>query len=174
MKRLGARLACLSLSVALYAQGQCAGKIETPQSDRTILYRLHKHAQFVIAASLLAEERCQTPDVKEFGERLEKDYKVADLKVRALAGRLGVKFKDNKIGQPPDPRLTLLESAPIAEFDQRFVRAIARRHAAIIPAMEHQIGLLPKEGLIYDLLDQVLPVMREHYQTATTLGHAPK
>src|SRR4051812_29471207 len=74
-------------------QGDLAKKsrAETPLSDRTILFRLHQHCQFAAAAGQLAEERGNAPDIKEFGERLAKDYKVADLKVRALAARLTIR-----------------------------------------------------------------------------------
>jgi len=141
-------------------------------ADKEILARLHRHCLFETLAGEQAQKRGLAPDIKKFGERLEEDYKVADLKTRALAGRLGVKLNKQESAAAQARWRNI--KARGAAFDRRLVRSVVRGHEEIIPFLERQITLLPKDGPLFDLINQLLPTIYQHYQAAATLGGAPK
>lgn len=180
---MGVVMSGLWLAPTLRADAPVAvKKAEAPLPDEEILSRLHLTNQNEIHAGELAEQHGAAENVKQFGIRLQKDHKDADVKVRALAGRLGIKLRQESTPQNAADRAALaahqrhmaqLEALKGAAFDKKFIAVMARSHQSSVQALEHQRILLPKDSPVQDLLSQLLPTLRDHYQIATTLGGVP-
>jgi|GEM_PF-1846085 len=154
-----------------------------PLSDQEILSQLHLSNKTDIEAAQLSEERASTDDVLDFAHHLGKEHTVADLKVRALAGRLGIKLKealtpitddDKKIVARHESTMARLRSSKGREFEHILLRLVTREHATHIHLLERQLKLLPKDSPVYELVTQCLPELREQYQTASHLGGLPQ
>jgi putative membrane protein len=177
---LGVLISGLWFTPGLRAEAPAAvKKAEAPLPDEEILSRLHLTNQDEIHAGELAEQFGVAENVKQFGIRLQKDHKDADVMVRALAGRLGIKLRqaptpqtaaDKAVIATHQQRMAQLETLKGAAFDKKFISLMARSHQSSVQALEHQRILLPKDSPVQDLLTQLLPTLRDHYQIAATLG----
>jgi putative membrane protein len=130
----------------------------------TVLGKLHHADQREISMGKLAQKNARSREARSFGLTLVKDHTAADEHVVALA-------KDEKVNlevnTPPmsDADMNLLTDA---DFDASFARAMLDDHQRDITEAS-MARAATQDDKLRDLLDELLPVMRRHRDTAQTL-----
>jgi putative membrane protein len=162
----------------------------TPTPEVRILSILHAKNMEEVDAGKLAQQNGGSDGVKSYGDMLVRDHTDADDKVNQTAKDAGVtllsadevkqmlareKSSGGAPGTPPpkpaDP-LAELRNLKGAEFDRAFMDKMHAGHTELIQIVEASRSTL-KDQRVTDLIDKLMPVLREHQQKAgeTLPGH---
>lgn len=141
------------------------------------LERLHAANLNEIAMGKLAQQN-GTARVQDYGKMLERDHADADLKVKALAGKRGLKLAGQpadiadmmamhqmKAGRQMHGKLAALNGA---EFDKAFARMMVDDHRKDI-AMVKAWRASSKDAELSSLFDEMLPTLQQHQRAAEQL-----
>jgi putative membrane protein len=118
----------------------------------------------------LAEEKAQSPEVKQFGQRMVTDHSQADQELKAAA-------KQERLSVPS--RMTSEESTLYSrlskqsgkDFDRTYMQAMVSDHQkdVVLFRKEAQSGQDPK---LKNFAQTTLPTLQQHLQEAQTIDRA--
>jgi putative membrane protein len=110
----------------------------------------------------LAQEKAQSPAVKDFGKMLEQDHGEHLQKTRSKAQELGVNAPDAPSAKQKamHDKLSKLSGT---QFDEQFAQAMVADHKEDIRGYEKQAK---SKGPLADFAQQTLPTLQKHLQTA--------
>jgi len=116
----------------------------------------------------LAEQKSQSKDVKNFGERMVKDHKAADAKLKKIAGKANLNLPDQLDAEHMaiKQKLSGLQGAA---FDKEYVKAMAMGHDKAVALFEaaSQGSQMPAE--LKEFAASTLPTLKEHEEMAHSL-----
>lgn len=148
--------------------------------DVQVIAKVHHANQMEIKAGQLAAQQAQGERVRRYGDLLGRDHRNGDQKVQELAHEHGLE----NIPQPsPDTpaekeqaekqqqMMQKLQSADPAAFDREFTAAMIQAHQQAIKMLEEARGKVTA-GDLRDLLQDLVPILRQHLDIAQELNAA--
>ncbi len=171
------------------APPESSEKSRMPSEDR-ILNRIHLVNQLNIRAGELARQKGTTLEIRSFGSRLVRDHTAADQRVKRYAVAHNItllgpdKFAEAAEEHPSDlvtPRhrriqqrmQEVVEKLPTLEgpaFDREFLTIMERGHEMAVSSFRSAQDRLPGDSQLRELIAQLLPVLTNHYVTASRLA----
>jgi putative membrane protein len=140
----------------------------TPPTPAEVLTKLHQSNTHEIAMGKLAQKNGQSADIKKYGKTLVKDHGAADKKVMAFA-------KKEKLELPTttDMKADHADMGTGAAFDAKFAQEMLDDHkkdvAEVMSARDSTT-----DDKLKKLLDDLLPTLEQHRDTAQKLVDAQK
>lgn len=142
-------------------------------SDRSFVAEAMTGGLAEVEAGKMAAEKASDPQVKAYGEHLQKDHAAANMKLAQLASTKGITVSETIEGEA---RTKLDELAKLsgAEFDRGFMERFGvSAHEKTIALFEREA----KEGQDPDIrafAEQTLPSLRTHLETSQQLAQSVK
>jgi putative membrane protein len=155
----------LALALALTFPGLAAAA--DPPDTADVLGKLHQSNQKEIEMGKLAQKNGQSKDVKAYGKTLVKDHTTADKKVTSLAKKEKVKLTPASKEDHADM------AAKGPDFDKKFTSAMLEDHKKDVAEVKSARDATKDEKL-KGLLDDILPTLEKHEETAQKLVDAQK
>lgn len=158
----------LALTAIAFADSGPTGSLD----DATIVAIFDAANTADIETGLLAVERGQSPEVRQFGEMLARDHKAVRQQGRALAAKLGV------TPTPPSPdegaiahaeAMKRLRAAQPAQFDHAFLQHEVAFHKAVVDAVGSTLLPAIKNDEVRKLVTTVAPAFVAHMEAAKSL-----
>ena len=159
------------------------------QFEEATLAKLHLINHHEIEAGMLAVQRGQSEEVRNFGTTLAKDHEQLDKKLTAFAESQGITLPDvegtisssnaktqaelKKMQEQQQAHAQRLESISDDQFDREFVKAMANGHQQAVQMVSSAQGQA-KDTQFKGLLNDALPVIKQHLQTAQRLQREVK
>jgi putative membrane protein len=156
-------LSTLALVAALSIP--CVARAADPDTGE-VLGKLHQANQKEIEMGKVAEKNGQSKDVKAFGRMLIKDHTAADKKVTALA-------KKEKVELPAATKEDHSDMAKGADFDKKFATAMLDDHKKDV-ADAKSARDNTKDEQLKKLLDDIVPTLEKHQETAQKIADTQK
>jgi putative membrane protein len=126
--------------------------------------------QAEIAFAEAATQKSQNEEVKKFAEEIRKDHTDANQKLKPLAQKEGV-----AVNQPLDEKhqkkLTELQQASGADFDQQFAKGMLKGHAKEVGRYQRASTQL-QDPELKQFVQETLPTLRQHLQHAQEMAKA--
>lgn len=161
--------------------------IERPVSDVALelCRRMHVTNRFEMKAGRLAMNKGTTDRVRRLGERIMRDHRVADRKVRQLADSLDVSLPssdfdamaDRPAGELSGPRSQMVEilgrlaETDGAEFDQTYATAMRLSHRTAVDYVS-ATRLDVEMTSVREVAEDFLPILRQHQELAASVQQA--
>jgi predicted outer membrane protein len=172
------------IGAALLAVPAAAGSAEKTAEKGDRIIRLERTAQALgnvsaldklgIQAGDLAKEKGGTTDIRRFGDRLARDYRLAQQLVEADARRLGIDIrKPNR--EPGTARHFLvgqLEHRSGKSFDETFLNTAeqtSQQADELLAVMSGRVS----DDRTRSLFAELRPIVRQHEELATILQFQP-
>jgi putative membrane protein len=170
------------------ARGDAARVRESPRraeeeaarpAEARILSILRSKDREEVELGRLAQTAGESDEVKQFGERLERDHADHQRAVEALARSVGIDLMEPPVVEqmlarergesaPQDP-VAELHRLSGAKFDQAFATMMRDGHREVIEMVESAQGSV-RTVEVKDLLDRTLPTLREDERIAADLA----
>jgi putative membrane protein len=116
----------------------------------------------------MAAKNSQDQTVREFAERMVKDHRAADAKLKKIAGRQNLKLPDS-LDAEHEALKTKLSTLQGAAFDKEYAKAMAKGHDRAVALFEaaSQASQMPAE--LKEFAASTLPTLKEHDELAHSL-----
>jgi putative membrane protein len=147
-------------------------------AEARILSTLHAANQEEIAMGQLARERGVSNETRRYGDMLVTHHTDADSKVKQTADAAGVTISSPAAVKEWEARdnPSIKHTNDMAEmrnlsgdsFDREFAAKMAAGHRKVIQKVE-EARLQVQNARVKQLLDELLPTLRQHEQTALSL-----
>ncbi len=164
-----AAAASLSLTALAFAEGR---ETESALDDATIVAIFDAANTADIETGLLAAERGQSSEVRQFGEMLARDHRMVRQQGRDLAKKLGV------TPTPPSPdegaiahaeAMKQLLAVSRAQFDHAFLQHEVAFHKAVVDAVGSTLLPAIRNAEVRHLVTTVAPAFVAHREAARSL-----
>jgi len=140
------------------------------KQDRNFVRQAAVGGMAEVELGKLAQQKAQSADVKQFGQRMEQDHSAANQQLMSVASGKGVdmpKQLDREHRQLRDK----LAKANGAAFDREYMQAMVKDHKKDIKEFEKASGKV-KDADLKAWIDKTLPHLREHLAMAEKLPQA--
>ena len=116
----------------------------------------------------MAEQKSQNKDVKDFAQRMVKDHKAADAKLKKIAGKATLNLPDT-LDAEHQAVMQKLSGLKGEAFDKEYVKAMATGHDKAVALFEpaSQGSQMPSE--LKEFAASTLPTLKEHEAMAHSL-----
>lgn len=127
-----------------------------------------------IVPSQLALERAENPQVRDFAQRMAQEHTRLETQMQQLLQQKGVAPMHNafsyQLDQNLQPMMRELESASGAQFDMLYMDHQVASHMTTLHALETSLIPNARDAEMRAMLqNEVLPVVRQHYEEAMRL-----
>ncbi|MBX5438189.1 MAG: DUF4142 domain-containing protein [Thermoflavifilum sp.] len=130
--------------------------------------------QVDIAYARIALQKSHDPDIRNFAQTMQRDHQSVIKQATALVQKLHVTPKDNAVSQSLRTQEAKTSKALKAKtgkaFDQAYIQNEVSYHEAVINTVENVLIPEAQNGELKGLLQQVLPVLKEHLQHAQAIA----
>jgi len=154
----------MSNSSRTAAQGEKLAK-----QDKKFVHEAAIGGMAEVELGKLAQQKAQSADVKEFGQRMEQDHGAANQQLMAIASAKGIdmpKQLDRENKQLRDK----LAKADGAAFDREYMQAMVKDHKKDIKEFEKQ-AKSGKDADLKNFAQTTLPTLKQHLQMAQEIEH---
>ena len=138
---------------------------------QTQLEKIHADNQAEVQLGKLAEQNAQSPQVKQFGQKMQADHQRGDAKLTAMAETMGISLegKDFQKAQGEAAETSQkLESKAGAEFDKAYMSRMVKDHEGDIKTVKDaaQRAAKAKQPELAATLGQMATGMQTHLTLA--------
>jgi len=155
-----------ALAAALGAPAFAQNKMDN--NDASALKQLIQANLTEVAAGKAAQSKAQSPDVKDFAQKMVTDHGKMAEELKSLA-----KKKDVSAPQDADmkdmAKMKLMERKSGAEFDKEFMEHMVKDHEKDIQDAEN-IAAKAKDAEFKAAVQKAIPTMRQHLELAQRLS----
>jgi putative membrane protein len=116
----------------------------------------------------LGEQKAVSPEVKEFGRRMQADHGAHLEQVRSLAAKEDVTLP-KELDQKDRQNAEKLGKLNAHEFDRQYMSHMVKDHQEDIQKYEHA-QKQPVSADVKALIDQTLPILKEHHAMAENIA----
>jgi putative membrane protein len=165
LKRTILATVLLSLSAAPLAV-LAAGdpNVTVSHSDKSFVEKAAQGGVAEVQLGKLAAQKAQSPDVKKFGERMEKDHAAANQKLTTLASEKGVAAA-TEMDSSSKREYDKLSKLSGAEFDKEYMKAMVSDHKKDIKEFQSE-AKSGKDADIKNFAQSTLPTLEDHLKQA--------
>jgi putative membrane protein len=118
----------------------------------------------------LASEKAQNPELKQFGEQLERDHKQAQAKLDAIARKHDVVLPTSLDARCQE-EVSKLQGLSGREFDREFAKGAVQGHAMAIAKLEKESGQT-KDSDVAQYMKDMLSQVKRHQEKAREVAKA--
>lgn len=145
--------------------------------EAEVLSKMHQANQMEIKGGELAISKGSDPRVRNYGDLLVKDHKVADKMIQDLAAKQGIQLteampKNEQEQMQMDMQkqtMAELESLSGAEFDLKFAQFNKQAHDMAVQMTSSAANEL-KPGPVQMLVSRMVPILKQHDTLAEHLS----
>jgi len=120
----------------------------------------------------LAVAKAQTPEVKQFGQRIIDDHAAANTKLMKLAGQKGLQPK-RELEQSVQHEYNKLDKLSGTQFDREFMNYMVSDHQKDIKEFE-KVAKSAKDPDVKEFAESTLPTLQDHLTNAKSAQTAAK
>jgi putative membrane protein len=116
----------------------------------------------------MAAEKSKDKNVRDYAERMVKDHKAADAKLKKIAGKENLKLPES-LDAEHEALKTRLSGLQGEAFDKEYAKAMAKGHDKAVALFEaaSQAAQMPSE--LKEFAAATLPTLKEHDEMAHSL-----
>lgn len=167
-------LACLSLpGAAAQATGHEAGtasqaKTSSPTtSKRTFIRKAAEGGLAEVQLGELAQQKAESPQVKEFGQRMVTDHSKANDQLKQVAEKEGITVPE-KLSAKDEATKARLEKLSGAQFDRAYMATMVRDHTQDVSEFRTQANA-EKDSAVKNFAAETLPTLQDHLKEAKSI-----
>ena len=116
----------------------------------------------------LADQNGQSPEARQFGQRMVKDHSKANDQLKALATAANIPLPDAP-GPEDQAMQERLDKMQGDAFDRAYIRGQISAHQETVQLFEYEIGS-GQDSQIKNFASQTLPVLMEHLEMAQNIN----
>lgn len=139
--------------------------------EAKVLSKIHHTNEMEIKAGKLAMEKGYSEDVRDYGDRLMRDHRNADKKVKALAAQEDVVLvkpqpqteKEKKRAKQQKQTMQKLQSLGGEQFDEAFLKFMVQGHQNAINTLSKAHEKL-EDADVRELVGKLIPILEQHLQ----------
>jgi putative membrane protein len=161
-----AALALVALVAAAGAQAADSGK--TAKANEEFLREAAMGDMVEVRMGRLGQQKAVSPEVKEFGRRMEADHGAHLEQVRSLAAKENVTLPQ-ELDQKHRQDAEKLSKLSGHEFDRQYMNHMVKDHEEDIRKYE-RAQKQPVSAGVNALIDQTLPILKEHHAMAENIA----
>lgn len=167
-------LACLALpGAAAQATGYNAdtasqAKASSPTtSKRTFIRKAAEGGLAEVQLGELAQQKAESPQVKEFGQRMVTDHSKANDQLKQVAEKEGITVPE-KLSAKDEATKARLEKLSGAQFDRAYMAAMVRDHTQDVSEFRTQ-AKAEKDSAVKNFAAETLPTLQDHLKEAKSI-----
>lgn len=141
-------------------------------SDEGFVKKASQGGMAEVKMGELAQQRAQSPEVKEFAQHLVSEHQQANNELQQLAQTKGMKV-ETEVGAKQKQTLNRLAKLNGQEFDKKFIEAVVKDHEDDVKDFKKQ-SEKGKDADIKNWAQQTLPALEKHLQMAKSLEQTVK
>ncbi|PJJ74516.1 putative membrane protein [Thermoflavifilum aggregans] len=169
-KFAGTGLISLLMGLALTAGAQQKPQLTDPEIASVAVTA----NQVDIAYARIALQKSHNPDIRNFAETMQRDHQSVIKQATSLVQKLHVTPKDNEVSRSlrnqEQKTSQELRSKTGHAFDQAYISNEVAYHQAVIQTVEDVLIPEAQNADLKGLLQQVLPILKEHLQHAQSIA----
>ncbi|MDB6026009.1 MAG: outer membrane protein [Verrucomicrobiales bacterium] len=143
-------------------------KTKLSHSDKKFIEEASQGGMAEVAMGQLGAEKAQSPELKQFAQKIVTDHQQANQQLMQIAQQKGVEL-EKEVSKKDQRAMEHLRGLSGAEFDKMYVEHMVKDHQKDIKAFEKEANK-GEDSDIKSFAQQTLPKLREHLQTAETLA----
>jgi putative membrane protein len=168
--------ALLSLALSAVAQGTPSSASKSgstlDRSDRKFIEEAAKGGMAEVEMGQLASERAQSPDVKQFGQRMVQDHSKANDELKQLASSKGVDVPA-QTDKSHQKKMEKLQKLSGAQFDKQYMDDMVKDHKKDVKEFQKE-AKSAKDPDVKSFAAKTTPTLQEHLQMAEAAQKAAK
>ena len=133
-------------------------------SDRKFLEEAAKGGLAEVEMGKLASERAESPDVKQFGQRMVQDHGKANDELKQLAQSKGVEIP-TETDKSHQKKMEKLQKLNGAQFDKQYMDDMVKDHKKDVKEFQKE-AKKAKDPDVKNFASQTVPTLQEHLQMA--------
>ena len=149
---------CLALLLGFASTGANAA------SDDAFVKKAIQGGLAEVKLGELAQQRAQSPEVKEFAQHLVSEHQQANTELQQLAQTKGMKV-DTEVSGKHKQAMSRLEKVSGQEFDKKFMDTVVKEHKDDIKDFKKQAEK-GKDAEIKEWAQKTLPALEKHLEMA--------
>jgi putative membrane protein len=160
-------VALLSLALTAFAQGTSSATSKGSQldhSDRKFLESAAKDGLAEVELGQLASQRAESPEVKQFGQRMVQDHGKANDQLKQLAQSKGLQVPA-ETDKSHQKKMEKLQKLSGAQFDKQYMDDMVKDHKKDVKEFQKQ-AKSAKDPDVKNFAAQTAPTLQEHLQMA--------
>lgn len=118
-----------------------------------------------VRAAELAQQKSQSPEVKQLASTIAQHHRQAGQQLRRLAEQHNVEAETDASGKHQE-KFTKLQSKSGQEFDKAFVTQVVKDHKKNIPMLEKCSEKFTSSPELKAFIDRNIPAMKKHLEMA--------
>ena len=143
-------------------------KTKLSHSDKKFIEEASEGGMAEVAMGQLGQEKAQSPEVKQFAQKIVTDHQQANQQLMQIAQQKGVEL-EKEVSKKDQRAMEHLRGLSGAEFDKKYVEHMVKDHQKDIKAFEKEANK-GEDSDVKSFAQQTLPTLREHLQTAESLA----
>jgi putative membrane protein len=144
------------------AKPGAAAKLQ--EDDKEFAKKAAAGGIYEVEAGKLAQQKAQTPQVKQLGERIARDHQQANDKLKSLVKGAEVELPKAVAGEHKE-HLEKLQKAEGGAFDRQYVEMMIEDHEKDIEAFE-EYAEDGEHAQLKSFAQQTLPILEQHREMA--------
>jgi len=142
------------------------------RSDRKFIEEAAKGGMAEVEMGQLASERAQSPDVKQFGQRMVQDHSKANDELKQLASSKGVDVPA-QTDKSHQKKMEKLQKLSGAQFDKQYMDDMVKDHKKDVKEFQKE-AKSAKDPDVKSFAAKTTPTLQEHLQMAEAAQKAAK
>jgi putative membrane protein len=141
-------------------------------SDKKFVEKASKANTAEIQLGKLASEKAESPEVKQFGERMVKDHTAAEDKLQKIAGEKGI-TPSTKMDASSQRLYEKLQKLSGAQFDRDYIEHMVSDHEKDVKEFKSE-AKSAKDPQVKSFAQNTAPTLEEHLKMAKAAESAVK
>jgi len=154
------------------SSAKSSSKGQLDHSDRKFVEEAAKGGMAEVELGQLASQRAQSPDVKQFAQRMVTDHGKANDQLKQVASSKGVELPSGT-DKSTQRKMDKLQKLQGAEFDKAYMNDMVKDHKKDVKDFQKQ-AKSAKDPDVKNFAAQTLPTLQEHLQMAEAAQKSAK
>jgi putative membrane protein len=147
-------------------------KTTLSSSDKKFVEKASQGGVAEVQLGKLAAQKAQSPQVKQFGERMAKDHASADDKLSQIAGNKGITAASD-MDSSSKREFDKLSKLSGAQFDQEYMKTMVSDHEKDVKEFKSE-AKSGKDADIKNFAESTLPTLEDHLNQAKAVQATAK
>jgi putative membrane protein len=144
-----------------------SSKSDLSKADKEFVRHAAQGGMAEVELGKMAQQKAQSPEVKEFGERMVQDHGAANEKLKSVASSMGVDMPKN-VGKEHKEAEDKLQKLSGAQFDREYMRTMVKDHQKDVKEFDKE-AKSGKDAEVKSFAQETLPTLKDHLQMAQSI-----
>lgn len=153
------------------ASASGTGSTGPSSGDKHFVKEATEGSNAEVALGKLAQEKSNSQDVKQFGERMVTDHTKLNEQMAPVAQQMGITASPDDIPSKEKALQTKLQALSGDDFDKAYIQAMVKDHTQDVKKFKHELSST-KDPTLKQTVQQGLEVIQQHLQMAHQLAQA--